>query len=67
MALKYTSREAYILVIHDLYVRAKRSGWTLERAPRNQLAAWLNVSPDALRNHNRAYAITEDDIRAGRV
>jgi hypothetical protein len=67
LTVKYSSREAYVVAIRELQLRAQRSGWRLGDVHRNQLAAWLNVTTDTLVAHNRDYGISIDDIRTGRL
>jgi hypothetical protein len=62
---KYTTKEAYLLVLRELQLRAKRSGWNLRTAPKSRIADWLSINPDTLVARNRAYGISLDDIRTG--
>jgi hypothetical protein len=64
---RYQSKLMYCAAIQELQIRARRSGWRLETAGKAQLASWLGISPSVLDTHNRAFGISLDDIRAGRV
>jgi hypothetical protein len=67
MRFRYQSKLMYCAAIQELQLRARRSGWKLETAGKAQLAAWLGISPSVLDTHNRAFGISLDDIRTGRV
>ena len=65
--MKYDTRAAYVREILELQHRARRSGWNMPAAHKSHIASWLRITPSELDTHNRAYGITLDDIRAGRV
>ena len=64
---KYTTKEAYLLALRELQLRAKRSGWNLRTASKDQIAGWLSITADTLAARNRAYGISLDDIRTGQL
>ena len=64
---KYTTKAEYLAAILALHQRARRSGWNLNTASRDQIASWLYVTSGTLTTLAHEHGISLDDIRTGNI